>query len=333
MIEGFSPEVTVVIPTRDRHHLLARSLRTALMQHDVDFEVVIVDDGSSVEVTAAPVMDKLLRDPKVRVLRHDFPHGGAAARNSGLVVASAAWVAFLDDDDLWAPDKLFQQVNTVSRAGGGWSYTGVANLNEDLQVNWVDPAPEAEGIDVRLLQRYTVPGGGSSVLASAALLRRLGGFDESFPMFADWDMWIRLALSAPASPVDLPLVGYVHHPGSMSNNVRCVEADFAHIEAKYRDQRVSREVEMNLSNHHRYLAGLELHAGQRWQATKHFLRAAFPGSEFRSLGLAAISATWPGSTTSFAKHYDRYRRARTPATLIHAAERWLGELDPRISPI
>jgi hypothetical protein len=206
-------------------------------------------------------------------------------------------------------------------------------LTEDLQVLSANGAPEAEGIEVRLLQHNAVPGGGSSVLASAALLRGLGGFDDSFSILADWDMWTRLAFSSPASPVDLPLVGYVWHPGGMSNNMGRSQEEFARIEAKYRERRVSREVEIGFAEHHLYLAGLELRAGRRWRASSHLLKAAVPRPGFRALGLAAITVTWPGFAKSLARLSDRWNRRRCPAGLRHAAESWLAELNLTAGPI
>src|SRR5688500_342442 len=97
-----SPEVTVVIPTRDRWNLLERrALRSVLAQEDVRLEVVVVDDGSS-----EPAPPSIERDERVRVVRHETSRGVPAARNTGIGEATAAWTAFLDDDDLWAPRKL-----------------------------------------------------------------------------------------------------------------------------------------------------------------------------------------------------------------------------------
>src|SRR5690349_9916448 len=98
------PEVTVVVPTRDRHARLAATLAGVLRQRDVDLEVVVVDEASSPPVGASA-------DPRVRVLRHDEPQGVARARNAGLSAAQGAWVAFCDDDDLWGPEKLRRQLD------------------------------------------------------------------------------------------------------------------------------------------------------------------------------------------------------------------------------
>src|SRR5947209_3023883 len=101
------PEVTVVIPTHNRRARLAVTLRTALEQVDVDHEVVVIDEASSdgtADFLAA------VHDRRVRVVRHEPAQGLPAARNAGIAVAQGRWVAFLDDDDLWAPDKLASQL-------------------------------------------------------------------------------------------------------------------------------------------------------------------------------------------------------------------------------
>src|SRR5690349_19085339 len=98
---------SVVIPTRNRANLLALTLRSVLRQRDVDIEVVVVDDGDGPE-TAALV--NAFEDARVRLIRNSEPRGECGARNCGVAAAQREWVAFCDDDDLWAPDKLSAQL-------------------------------------------------------------------------------------------------------------------------------------------------------------------------------------------------------------------------------
>src|SRR5512144_711038 len=97
------PEVTVIIPTRDRPRWLPRTLVSALAQRGIEAETIIVDDGSSTPVAERLTPAALSR---VRVVRHPRPLGVAEARNRGIAEARTNWVAFLDDDDIWAPTKL-----------------------------------------------------------------------------------------------------------------------------------------------------------------------------------------------------------------------------------
>src|SRR4029453_10807567 len=101
------PTVSRVIPTRNRCKRLLRTLQSALSQRAVDFEIVVVDDGSQDDTYETVTR---LDEPRVRVVRHESPKGESGARNRGIVDARGDWIAFLDDDDFWAPDKLSCQL-------------------------------------------------------------------------------------------------------------------------------------------------------------------------------------------------------------------------------
>src|SRR5690349_1209363 len=100
-------QVSVVIPTRNRRELLLRAVRSVLHQREVSLSVVVVDEAST-DGSADAV--RALGDPRVQVVRHASPRGVSQARNTGLQQVQSPWVAFLDDDDLWAPDKLSAQL-------------------------------------------------------------------------------------------------------------------------------------------------------------------------------------------------------------------------------
>src|SRR5690242_16683672 len=89
-------------------------------QRDVSLEVVVVDDGSADGTREALAA---LQDPRVRVVRHDQSRGQAVARDSGVAAARAEWVAFLDDDDRWSPDKLRRQLDAAAAVDADFVYT------------------------------------------------------------------------------------------------------------------------------------------------------------------------------------------------------------------
>src|SRR5678816_1662061 len=109
--------VSVVIPTRNRSALLAMTLRSVLHQKSVDLEVIVVDEASTDETAT---MLAAVTDTRLRVIRHDTPQWLAAARNHGAIEANGQWLAFIDDDDLWAPDKLVRQVEAAEQADRDW---------------------------------------------------------------------------------------------------------------------------------------------------------------------------------------------------------------------
>jgi glycosyltransferase involved in cell wall biosynthesis len=102
------PAVSVVVPTCDRPDLLGRSVASILTQTFDDFEVIIVDDG-----THRPVPDGMFDDPRVRIIPSGGAHGPGPARNRGIDAARGEYVAFLDDDDLWLPQKLEASVDAL----------------------------------------------------------------------------------------------------------------------------------------------------------------------------------------------------------------------------
>ena len=102
-------DVTVVIPTHNRRQLVAQAVRSVLHQEGVSLELVVVDDGST--DGTGPWLDRIAAtDSRIKVVHHEQPRFISRARNAGIARASGRWVAFCDDDDLWAPDKLSSQL-------------------------------------------------------------------------------------------------------------------------------------------------------------------------------------------------------------------------------
>jgi glycosyltransferase involved in cell wall biosynthesis len=216
-------EVSIVIPTRNRSTLLALTLRSVLCQRNVDLEVVIVDEASTDDT---PALLASVRDPRVRVIRHDTPRGVSTARNRGAAAAHADWIAFLDDDDLWAPNKLALQLEAARASGALWAYVGHININMHDVVTGGAP-PLCPGALVEELPRHNVvPGGCSGVMVSRKGLAIAGMFDERLQALADWDLWLRLSHVGTPACVPQPLVAYRVHGQQMSLDTSRVEDDF-----------------------------------------------------------------------------------------------------------
>ena len=165
---GTDDPVTVVIPTRDRLPLLLRTLGTVLGQEDVDLSVVVVDEASS-DGTAAFGGSG---DPRVRTLRHERPEGVARARNHGVRTATTPWVAFVDDDDLWAPRKLRDQLGAIGRDGDAPGPASAVSVDPDLRIVRHSPVPRERDVADHILCYNHIPGGGSGVLVDRARARR-----------------------------------------------------------------------------------------------------------------------------------------------------------------
>ncbi len=211
-----APLVSVVVPTHNRAHLLPRLLGSVLGQDIGDFEVLVVNDGSSddtAEVLAG------WPDDRLRPLHHERARGVAEARNTGTRAARARWVAWCDDDDVWAPAKLRLQLEALrDYPAARWCNGGSVYVDNALHPSRTRRCPAPGNALPGLLRINTVTGGGSGVLADRELALSVGGFDGRFSMFADWHMWARLAAAAPLAVVDYPLVGYVEHQEAMSRH-------------------------------------------------------------------------------------------------------------------
>jgi glycosyltransferase involved in cell wall biosynthesis len=260
------PRVSVVVPTKDRDALLRQTLSTIRWQQDVVFEVVVVDDGSADHGLVERIVADL-GDPRFRIVRHDQSRGVSEARNRGLAAARAPWIAFCDDDDLWAPDKLAKQLEAARLSpAAGWIYVGSVNITTGNRVVGGEPPPTPDDVNELLEESNIVPGGSSGVMARRALLLDVGGFDPSLQPLADWDLWLRmLRVSRPAGVAE-PLVAYRVHALNMSLDTRRVEADFVIVAGRY--------PRANPAVLHRYLGWWSIRVGRHADATRYFLRAA-----------------------------------------------------------
>ena len=205
------PKLSVIVPTHNRWHFLARALASVLSQSEGDLEVLVVDDGSSDET---PERLAAISDPRARALRQEPNQGVAAARNRGITEARAQWVAFLDDDDFWGPDKVRVHFEGLGEAGAEWSYGSAISVGDRGEPRKLLQAPSPEGIAPGLLEANVV-GPPSTVTVRTALVRAAGGFDENLSVLADWDLWIRLAGQATAAAHPAPHVAYCEHDSNM----------------------------------------------------------------------------------------------------------------------
>lgn len=194
------PAVSVIIPTRDRAALLIEALDSVAAQTYRDYEVIIVDDGSTEDIATA------VRDHPTRpnVIRQ--PHQGpAAARNLGLAQASTDIVAFLDSDDLWLPRKLDVFIRAMAARTDVRIFYGpmapidesrspVAGRTKGCHDGWITQALFCSSF-------VHVP----SIVCRKQVLLDAGGFNASLPVCEDYDLWLRLSLTQPFALIDEPL--------------------------------------------------------------------------------------------------------------------------------
>ncbi len=193
------PLVSVIIPTYNRARFLKEALASVLAQTYRPLEIIVVDDGSTDETS------KVVSRFPVRYVR--TPHRGvAAARNRGLSKARGALIAFLDSDDLWLPRKIEVQVSFFERQP-----EAVAVQTEEVWLRGgkrVNPKkrhrkPSGHFFDRALELCLISP---SAVMLRREVLEEIGGFDETFPVCEDYELWLRLLARYPVYLIPEPLV-------------------------------------------------------------------------------------------------------------------------------
>ncbi|MEO8256955.1 MAG: glycosyltransferase family 2 protein [Acidobacteriota bacterium] len=198
-----APKVSVVIPVFNRPMAVRRAIESVLAQTCQDFEIIVVDDGSTDTTTAAV---EAIADPRITLIRHERNRGGSAARNTGIRASSADYVAFLDSDDEWLPAKLERQLEVFERSGDrlGLVYTGVERIFPDGSVSRIIARPHVNL--ARALLAENVVGETSLGMVRRSALAAVGGFDESLPSCQDLDLWLRICERFSAEVVPDPLV-------------------------------------------------------------------------------------------------------------------------------
>lgn len=193
----YTPLVSAVIPTRNRPHLLAGAIRSALRQTWLNIEVIVVVDGPDPE-TAAYL--ETLTDPRLRAVYLPEPCGGSDARNAGVRMARGEWVALLDDDDEWLPEKIERQMRAAHAMPDWFPVVSCRLIAQSPATSRILPArpyespqPVADFLFCRDSLRD--PGGAmqsSTLLAPRDLLLAVP-FQSGLPLHQDWDWLIRVA--------------------------------------------------------------------------------------------------------------------------------------------
>jgi glycosyltransferase involved in cell wall biosynthesis len=210
------PKVSVVIPAYNAMAYLPTTLETVFQQTFTDFEVVIVNDGSSDNIIE---WVSSLTDPRIRLITQEN-QGLTGAHNTGIIQAQGEYIAFLDADDLWEPSKLEKQVSCLDKNPEvGLVDTWVLLIDEKGISTGTVIKTNAEGnVWQQIIQCPTVVCG-SSPLVRSACFQEVGLFDpELGSSSADWDMWIRVASRYAFALIKEPLTLYRQHRSSMSKN-------------------------------------------------------------------------------------------------------------------
>ncbi len=204
------PTVSVVIPVYNRAGIIPRAIKSVLAQRLPDWELIVVDDGSTDETC-----DVVCRfeDGRIRLIREPKNGGQASARNTGIGSARGKYVALLDSDDEWLPEKLAADVRAFETGGDsvGLVYCGKRLVGPDNELLLVR-MPTIRGRIYKDLLAWDCIGSCSRVTIRKSVFDQVGGFDQSLRCYEDWDMWLRAAkVSEVASVHECLVVRHIGH--------------------------------------------------------------------------------------------------------------------------
>lgn len=228
--------VSVVIPTHNRSDLLPRAIKSVQEQIYSDLEIIVVSDGST-DDTKAVVEGISKKDSRVRFIEYHPARGGNIARNTGIEAAQGEYVAFLDDDDEWLPEKLTKQVAVMeSDSKIGLVYTGVHIIYVNEKISYASKSCEAGEMSKKILFDNYI-GTTSTVMLKKSLISQTGMFDENLRALQDYDLWIRFCQHCKVGVVAEELINYYNYTNSkqISALTQKYIDSFEYINSKYHD--------------------------------------------------------------------------------------------------
>lgn len=288
------PTVSVIIPTYNRAAVLPAAIDSVLAQTHDDFELLVVDDGST-DDTEAIVTG--YDDDRVRYVAHETNRGANAARNTGIDAADGRYVAFLDSDDRWAPTKLRRQLQRLERKGDGWVavYCGfdrdlggssgrvkkaIASL---LALSDDDVTMEGgRELQAGILADEVETCAGSTLLVEREVAHSVGGFDESLDRFQDPEFVLRIADVGKIAYVDEPLVTLASVGSPAPDTVR--KADEAYLEKHAETVAAVEDEGIDVTGIHRFLLAKQYYAaGRPLAGTRLMLNASVRPRQYPGL--------------------------------------------------
>jgi glycosyltransferase involved in cell wall biosynthesis len=270
---AMTPLVSVIVPVFNAAGFVAQAVSSALASHGVAIEVIAIDDGST--DGTAQVLERFGHG--IRTVRQE-QGGPYRARNLGARLAGGEWLAFLDADDEWQPDKLIKQL-ALARPDVRLIFTDCENFGDCSRVKRLQsdstPLYDGEVFEPLLLGNFISM---SSVLMRRATFLSLGGFNEEQTGVQDWDLWLRYAAAGGrVAVVREPLTRYRIHPAQMTQNLDARAADRSAVVEKalrsVRGRQVSRHIASRARANIWQVGAWVAAPTHRLKAVRWFLRA------------------------------------------------------------
>lgn len=269
--------VSVIIPTYNRVDSLRRAIESVLAQSYKDWELIVVDDGSPTDAISEVLRHYVSREPRIRYLRQ-INRGSYQARNTGIAHAKGKYVAFLDDDDEWTPEKLKTQVALMEshpEVGLCYMFFQIYRTRDgklEATKRFPDfPATKFE----ELLGVFIAP---NSVMVRKACLDQIAWFDPQFRISADFDLWLRFVQRWEIRAIDqvgtvTVMDGREHEGGNELAARKDAIRVLRNLKLMPEFRHYKRLVIGQIARRHYLIGRIYFDAKNFWQAAKHFALA------------------------------------------------------------
>ena len=264
------PKVSVVVLTHNRPELLRRAVSSILNQTFQDFEIVLVDDAST---DSTPEVVRGLGDARIKYIRHEVNKGEAGSRNTGVTNSSGQYIAFLDDDDEWLPEKLERQMRLLESSPStvGAVYTGFLKIDRLTNKAIKQVIPSKRGDIFAEMAGQNWVGTPSTIVLRKECFEKMGLFDEAIVFGTDYDMWIRISKEFHFEYIQEPLINYSVHENKMSRRPNLQIKGLQALLNKHGSYFASDS--KNYSRRYSTLGLLYYHQGDALRARKALLKA------------------------------------------------------------
>lgn len=263
-------KVSVIIPTYNRAKSIGRAIKSVLNQTYQDFEIIVVDDGSTDNTEQ---IAKSFDNDRIKYIKYEKNNGASVARNAGIRTSKRQFIAFQDSDDEWLPEKLEKQMKIFEEASPkiGIVYTGFWRIKNKRKVYIPSrQIKKKEGNIYKQLIKENFVGTPTIVLRSVCL-EKIGIFDERLPALEDWELFIRLSKYYLFKYLDEPLVISYSHLDCISNDLQAlIMAKKLILEKHFDDIKENRKI---LSSHYSAIGFLLCSKGKLKEGRGYFTKA------------------------------------------------------------
>lgn len=240
-------KLSVIIPTRNRCEYLKRAVNSILNQTWENIEIIIIDDAST-DKTAQYLTELITNNTYIKFISNDKAIGGSRSRNLGINMATGYYIAFLDDDDTWHPQKAFKQISLLTSSD---KYSATTSnfkiIYHNFPINRIKKIPQSNDPQDILKSNYL--GGASMCLTYKHLLLQVNGFDECLLSCQDWDIWVKLQNLGKIGIINEVLVDYYFHKSDqITSKISNAYAGRLSFYFKYRHKMTKATIKSNIAS-------------------------------------------------------------------------------------